>query len=319
MPSNLPINLTELFQGISGYGLPLNEYYTVVNSTSAAAANVTGIVASLIQHAKFLSAEEVKIILQKTAVPLPNVGPNVQGAGLVNFAEAHAYLIQNGLNTSLTENRLYSPTFFSPGYISSQNASRNITMFVTNYGSLLAIIDSQANETFTHMIQGQLAIKYNNQLKWLSDMYLLREPHNLTPDFSKTQAILTDYSIICIFTAESWPSISGLRVNLTIINLESTDAIQNLSLYSLWQTNLFFNASAQASNDIGEYNATDDILYVHDSQAGNSSYIGFSGMIHSHSHEVNSSENIRDQMKQNSLLNNTFCSNPIMQSQWNGF
>ena len=309
MPSNLPINLTELFKGITSYGIPLNEYYTVVNSTSAAAANVTGMVASLIQHAKFLSAEEVKIILQKTAVPLPNIGSNIQGAGLINFAEAHAYLVTNELNKSLTENRLFSPTFFSPGYISSQNASRNITMFITNYGSLLAIVDSQATETFTHTIQGQLAVKYNNQLKWLSDMYLLRELHNLTPDFSKTQTILTDYSIICIFTAETWPTVSGFRVNLTIINLESV-AIQNLSLYSLWQTNLFFNASAQASNDIGAYNVTDDIIYVHDSQAGNSSYIGFSGMIRSHSHEVNSSENIRDQMKQNSLLNNTFCLDP---------
>ena len=309
MPSNLPINLTELFKGVSGYGLPLDAYYTVVNSTSAAAANVTGMVASLLQHAKFLSAEEVKIILQKTAVPLPNIGSNVQGAGLVNFAEAHAYLAYNGLNMSLTENRLYTPTFFSPGYISSQNASRNITMFVTNYGSLLAIIDSRANETFTHMIQGQLAVKYNNQLKWLSDMYLLRELHNLTPEFSKTQSILTDYSIICIFTAEAWPSISGFRVNLTIINLAST-ALQNLSLYSLWQTNLFFNASAQVSNDVGEYNGTDDIIYDHDSKDGKSSYIGFSGMIRSHSHEVNSSENIRDQMEQNSLLNNTFCLDP---------
>jgi hypothetical protein len=317
IPSNLLINLTEFLSGTSSYGLPLNKYYTIVNSTSAAAANMTGVIASLIQHAKFLSAEEVKIILQKTATPLLNMEPNIQGAGLVNFNQAHAYLVQNRLNNSLRESRLYDPTFFSPGYITSQNATRNTTMFITSYGSLLAIIDSKPNATFTHMIQGQIAIKYNGQLIWLSDMYLLRELHNLTSEFSKVLSVLTDYSIICIFSAETWPSVNGFRVNLTIINLKPT-ALHNLSLVSLWETNLYFNSSAQYSNDTGKYNANDDIIYAYDSSNKDFSYIGFSGIIPSHSHEVNTSKNIQNQIQRDSLLNNNQSSNPnnAIAMQW---
>jgi len=303
IPSNLPINLTGFFQGTTIYGVPLNKYYTVVNSTSAAAANVTGVIASLVQHAKFLSAEEVKIILQQTAIPFSSMSPNIQGAGLVNLKGAHDYLTKNKLNKSLIENRLYSPTFFSPGYITTQNGTRILTMVVSSYGSLLGVIDSRPNMTFTHMIQGQLAIKYNGQLKWFSDMYLLRELHNLTSEFSRIQSILTDYSIICIFTAEAWPSINGFRVNLTIINLKPI-TLYNLSLYCLWQTDLFFNASIQSSHDTGRYNGTDDISYAYDSKNGNFSYIGFSGLYHSHSHEVNTSKSIREQIQKDSLLNN---------------
>ncbi len=317
LPSNLPINLTELFQGITNYGVPIDDDYTMVNSTSAAAANVTGMVASLLQHSKFLSNEEAKIILQHTACELPDIPFNVQGAGLANISAAHSYLLHHGLNYSLDKPRLYTPTLLSPGYVVSLNSSRNITAFTTGYGSILAIIEGWQNEIFTHLIQGQLAIQYNDQLKWLSDMYLLRELHNLTPDFSTMQSVITDYSVLCVFCVEAWPSINAFRVNLTIVNL-APSSLDNLSVISLWETDLFSNQSIPFSNDLCEYNAADDILYVNDKNNGNNSYIGFTGKVPSSSREINTSAAIRTQLQADSLLNNdASADNLSIAMQWN--
>jgi len=317
LPSNLPINLTEFFQGDLSYGQPINGNYTIVNSTSAAAANVTGVIATLLQHSKFLSNAETKIILQKTAMKIPKTPINVQGAGVVNLAEAHSYLVQKGLNNSLLERRLYTPTLLSPGYVISLNSTRNITAFVTNYGSLLAIVEAWQNAIYTHLIQGQLAIRYNNQLKWLSEMYLLRELHNLTPDFSIMQSVITDYSVLCIFSIEAWPSINAFRVNLTLINLE-TSPLYNVSLFSLWNTDVFYNQTAPYSNDLCGYNSSDDILYVTDKKNGTSSYLGFSGKVPSKSHEINSSSNIMSEIDQGILSNNdNSMGNLSIAMQWN--
>ncbi len=317
IPSNLPINLTDFFTETISYGLPLNDDYTTVNSTSASAAIVTGVVASLLQHSKFLSAEEVKIILQTTADPLSNIPPNIQGTGLINPTKAHLYLDQLGLNASLRENRLYTPSLFSPGYVTSQNASRTLTAFVTDYGSCLAIIESSQNDTFTHLIQGQLAIKYNNNLKWLSEMYLLRELHNLTSEFSVIQSVITDYSVICIFSVEAWPSINAFRINLTLINLEQTP-LHNLTIFSLWETDLFMNQSAQNSNDTCEYNSIDDIIYAYDSKNGNTSYIGFTGINPSIAYEINTSSIIRNHIQEDSLQkNDTSLKNMSIAMEWN--
>ncbi|MFX1296320.1 MAG: S8 family serine peptidase, partial [Promethearchaeota archaeon] len=316
-PSNLPINLTEFFQGTISYGLPLNDDYTIVNSTSAAAANITGVIASLLQHSKFLSPEEVKIILQKTANQLQGVPINIQGAGLVNANAAHSYLVQNKLNNSITENRLYTPSLFSPGYVVSKNSTRSITAFISNYGSLLAIFESRQSNLFTHMIQGQLAVKYNNSVIWLSDMYILRELHNMTSEFSFIQAIITDYKLLCVFSLKAWPSIDAFCIDFTLINLEPT-SIQNISLFSLWDTNLFYNQSDQASNDIPMYNFIDDIIYVNDSYNGTSSYIGFTGINHSKTHEINTSSHIRNQIKKGFLLNNdNSLQNNSIAMEWN--
>ncbi len=315
--SNLPINITDLIQGTSDFGIPIDGNYTMISGTHAAAANVSGAIASLLQHSKFLSAEEIKIILQETATPLPNIPQNVQGAGIVNLNKAHLFLTETSLNDSLTDRRLFTPTFLSPGYIISQNTSRNISAFVTNYGSILAIVESTQNFVFTHMIQGVLGVKYNNHIKWLSEMYILRESHNLTPEFSIIQSVITDYSIICVISVESWPSINGFRLNLTIINLEPQN-IYNVSVYSLWDTNLFNSQSNQGSNDFCTYNSSDDIIYVHDSKNSNSSYIGFTGSISSNSHEINSSSNIRNQIQQGSLLNNdASAQNLSIAMEWN--
>ncbi|HUX99618.1 MAG TPA: S8 family serine peptidase [Candidatus Deferrimicrobium sp.] len=316
IPSNLPINITELFQGTYGYGLPIDGNYSIVNGTDAAAANVTGLIATLIQHSKFLTAEEIKIILQNTAIPIPRYGPNVQGAGLINIAEAHSYLVQSNLNDSLIEKRLYTPSLISPGYAYSQNSLRNLTLFVSNYGSLLAILESDKNYSLTHIIQGQFAVRYNNQTKWLSDMYVLRELHNLTADFSILEAVFTDYSLIYVFTIETWSSINGSRINLTLINIASTP-LNDLSIYSNWNTNLLVDFSQDFSNDTCEYNIADDIIYAYDFKNGNSSYIGFSGMNPSASYELNSSENIRTQIQNGILLNSSpFLTNMSIAMKW---
>lgn len=304
LPGELPINLTDLFPISLGYGRNISDYYTTVNSTSAAAANVTGLVASLLQHSKFLTAEDVKIILQTTATPLSGVGPNVQGAGLINITNAHSYIVENNLNNSLVETRLYTPSLFSPGYVVSQNSTRNSTLLVTPYGSLFILIDAYQTNISTHLIQGQFAIKYDNQIKYLSDMYVLRELHNLTANFSIMQSVITDHSLIIVFTIEGLSVTSGFRVNLTIINLEPSP-IQNITVFSNWNTDLFWNQSAPFTSDVGEYNSTDDIIFVHDDERNNSPYIGFSGMNPSSGYEINSSAEIWSQINDGKLQSNT--------------
>ncbi len=307
LQGSLSINLTSILQPDLNYGQNISNHYTVVNSTSAAAANVTGVIATLVQHSKFLTAEEIKIILKQTATPILGVGHNVQGAGLVNFTAAHAYLVQNNLNDTLIESRIYTPNLFSPWAALSHNSTRDTTLFVTHYGTLLLMLDSYQNSTLTHMIQGQLAVKYNNQIKWLSDMHVLRELHNLTSDFSIIQSVITDYSLIYVFTLEGSSSTNGFRVNLTLINLESAP-IHNITLFSVWNTNLYWNQSASSSGDSGQYNTSEDIIYVYDSANGNSSYIGFTGRSNSLGHEINSSSNIRNQIQAGTLQNNSIYS-----------
>ncbi|MHA1322235.1 MAG: S8 family serine peptidase [Candidatus Helarchaeota archaeon] len=307
LPPTFQLNLTEmtsLFQANTTYGIPLSPYYTVINSTSAAAANVTGIVANLLQHAKFLTNEEIKIILQKTAIPLPNIGPNVQGAGLINVTNAHHYLIQYNLNNSMVESRLYTPNLFSSWSVLSQNATRNSTLFLTNYGTLSFLVDSYQNHSSFHYLQGQFAIKYNDQIKWFSEMYSLRELHNLTADYSTIQTIFTDNSLIYIFTAEGVSITSGFRVNLTIINYKSPP-LHNISLFSIWDTDLYWDVSNQNKGDIGNYSTKEDLLYIHDSKNGNVTYIGFTGDRPSKGHEINSSSSINSQLQNGFFTNHS--------------
>ncbi len=322
-------NLTELLQGQfsidltdfflePSYGLNISEYYTVVNSTAAAAANVTGFVASLLHHSKFLTVEEVKIILQQTATSLSGVDPNVQGAGLINITKAHAYIVHNNLNNSLVEKRLYTPSLFSSGYVASHNTTRNSTLFITSYGSLFLLIDSYQNNISTHLIQGQFAIKYNNQIKYLSEMSILRELHNLTTNFSIMQSVISDYPIIFVFTIEGFSMTSGFRVNLTIINLGSSP-LQNITIFSNWNTDLYWEPTIATRNDIGAYNITDDIIYVYDSINNNSPCIGFTGIKPSSAHEINTGTEVRSQIGNGRLENNSFFAdeNASIAMEWN--
>lgn len=300
-------NFSELIQPLqsaSTYGISHSNYYTTVNSTSAAAAYVTGMVASLLQHAKFLTHEEIKLILQRTATVLPDVSPNVQGAGLVNLSNAHHFLEINDLNDSLVETRLYTPNLFSTWSVKSQNSSRNSTLIVTSYGTLSLMLESHQNYNFMHWLQAQLAIKYNNQFKYFSEMFILRELHNLSADFSIVQSVLTDHTALYVLTIEGFPFTSGFRLNITVINI-GTNHINNLTLFSIWNPDLFWNSSSDSTGDSGNYSVPDDILYIFDSDNGNTTYLGFTGESPSHAYEINELSSINTQARSGSLQNTT--------------
>jgi serine protease AprX len=72
------------------------------SGSSQAAAIVSGAVATLLQQRPAMTPDQVKALLMKTAVPLPNADPVAQGAGLINLHRAREAQVPSAASAAQT-------------------------------------------------------------------------------------------------------------------------------------------------------------------------------------------------------------------------
>ena len=177
---NLPINFSS-FLDFSTYGTDLGNNYSIANGSAGSAAYVAGAVALLLEQNQYLDPNSIKIILHETADTLDPDNYNYQGAGMINITRAQQYLTNNNMISNLTIDRVFTPFLPYDGFIQSVNSERNLSLFVSNYGSNILITNftSSPDTNTSHMLMGFYAIEYNETMTWLLEGDVLREFHDL--------------------------------------------------------------------------------------------------------------------------------------------
>ncbi|NHI94907.1 MAG: hypothetical protein EAX96_20630 [Candidatus Lokiarchaeota archaeon] len=268
--NNLPLNFSE-FVDFATYGTNLGNNYSVANGTTGAAAYVAGAVALLIEQNQYLDPNTIKIILHETSDNLVTGDYNYQGAGMINLTRAQQYLRENNMVANLTENRVFTPFLPYDGYVQSENAQRNLSMFVSNYGSHVMLTNFTSTENTSHLLLGFYALEYNDTLTWFSEGEILREFHDLTAENGNSSGlgVLKVGPFYIIVKEDAWEDIDGFRNTLTIINQDSAN--YSVILHSLWHTDLFLNN--QEDND-STYIPQNDVIFINDTEIGNNFFFG---------------------------------------------
>ena len=268
--NNLPMNFSD-FLDYTTYGTSLGNNYSVANGTAGAAAYVAGAVALLIEQNKYLDPNTIKMILHETSDPLVPEDYNYQGAGMINLTKAQQYLSDNNLVANMTENRVFTPFLPYDGYVQSENTQRNLSMFVSNYGSHVMLTNFTPSENASHLLLGFYAIEYNDTISWFFEGEIMREFHDLTTEDGNASSIgvieLGPFYII--IKEEAREDIDGFRNTFTIINKDSNS--YSVVLHSLWHTDLFLNNQEDNSSS---YIPLNDIIFLNDTENGEQFYFG---------------------------------------------
>ncbi len=269
---NLPINFSS-YLNFSTYGLDLGNNYSIANGSAGSTAYVAGAVALLIEQNQYLDPNSIKIILHETADSLCQDNFNCQGAGMINLTRAQDYLRDNNMIANLSTQRVFTPFLPYDGFIQSSNSERNLSLFISNYGSniLLSNTTTTPEMNTTHLLMGFYAIEYNDTLTWFLEGKVLREFHNLNYDeeYSSGLGILEVGPFYIIIKAEGWNDTNGYRNTLTIINKENNN--YSVTLHSFWHTDLFLNG--QKDND-STYIESNDVITLNDTYNGENLFFG---------------------------------------------
>ncbi|MHC1591162.1 MAG: S8 family serine peptidase, partial [Candidatus Helarchaeales archaeon] len=260
---DLPINISDV-NSFSTYGTPIQgTNYTLANGTTAATAYVAGAIALLLQQAKFLDPESVKIILQETATPLSSDHDHdTWGAGLINITRAQEFITSSNLTSVLNTTRIFTPMLFYDGGVMNQNGAVNMTLLVSNYGSSIIFLNQTDANVTSHLIMGFFGIEYNGTFSWFYEGTLLREMHDVVDFFNYATAVsvIELGPFFIVIELEGWNNSNGFRTNIHVINSDPSNEY-NVSLISSFSPDLFNNGindtlSYESSMDLWKSNET---------------------------------------------------------------
>ena len=316
---------------IPEFGTPINESYTRASGSFAAAAYVTGACALFLQAFKLLDPINLKLALQKNAYDI-GANPNAQGLGVIDINSTFYYLNQTYGEDPIGIDRTYTPSLPYLGFIGTDNLTILDFLFNRKIGincsigsyadfGVLTFYNKTSDFNTSHFLLGRFGIKYNNQdLKWFSDMHVLREMHYVFRGFyDRALSILTDEKLIYTILIESWDfinttdvnnpiqNVSGFKISITLNNLLNTP-VSNISIFNWWKMDLFFNETNYAKDDWGAYNDSDDIIYANDTYetTHNRTYIGFKATIPTNACEVDTNSTTYDDIIDDNLKSPNF-------------
>lgn len=120
--------------------------------------------------------------------------------------------------------------------------------------------------------------------------------------------MLGNGNILIVIAVDCWNNTNAtgaFRITINLINIGST-ALNNVSLLTCWNIDLFLNESNHISDNHAQYNSTDDLIYANDSNYDYPTeqiFVGFKGNI-STAHEVGDNNTVFEDFL-NDQLNNT--------------
>ncbi|MDD1776978.1 MAG: hypothetical protein LUQ65_02340, partial [Candidatus Helarchaeota archaeon] len=285
-----------------------------------------GACALLLQAFQLLDPQSLKMALLKKAQDI-GLNPNLQGSGILDVNSAFNYLNRTYGEDPLLTNRIYTPALPYGGVIGIDNLDILNILFnrtiafncsIGNYADfgLVTYYNKTSDFNTTHILLSRFGIKYNQQdLKWFSDLRVLREMHYVSRGFyDRSISILTDETLLLTILVESWDfinntggsslvrDVNGFKISIIVNNLVQVP-VSEVSLFSWWKMDLFYNETDYELDDFGCYNATDDILYVNDTyeDTSNSTFIGLKAQILTSACEVESTEKTYEDVTKDNL------------------
>ena len=327
------------------FGSPINDSYTVASGSFAAAAFTVGACALMLQAFQLLDPQSLKMALLKNAQDI-GLNPNLQGSGVLDVISTFNYLNRTYGEDPLLTNRLYTPALPYGGVIGIDNLdilnilfNRTIA-FNCSIGSyadfgVMTYYNKTNDFNATHFLLSRFGLKYNQQdMKWFSDLRVLREMHYVSRGFyDRSISILTDETLLLTILVESWDfinstggsslvqNVNGFKISIIVNNLVQAP-ISEVSLFSWWEMDLFYNETDYNLDDFGCYNDSDDILYVNDTYEGtsNSTFIGLKAQMLTSACEVESTEKTYEDVVKDNLSSPQFQSwdagNVGLASKW---
>ncbi|TXT59686.1 MAG: putative Subtilisin [Promethearchaeota archaeon] len=271
---------------VPDFGKPINENYTIVSSTTAATAVVSGACAVLLSLFPLATPELVKLSLMKTASPI-NSKDNAIGSGLINTNAAALWLkdylsMNYTIGTRIPQGSIYPGMVINADYqnltdtpdqpenMSTYNSfaltstqSMMSALFITN-GSLF----ENYNNSDLHLPLNQFALSFNSSHYLFSDLLVLRELANSTSysgydesGYARWTGVLgLEEELFITVLIETWSyayeetlsvdniteRITAFKFSFKFINIGSKH-YTNLTLHSFFKADLYLN----------EYNITD--------------------------------------------------------------
>jgi hypothetical protein len=290
-----------------GEPIPGTQSYTMISSTTAAAAIVAGVCAVIIGLFPMATPELIKLSLMKSAQAITG-DVNLEGAGLINVVGAVSYLANIlTLNYSIGQrvpqlstypgviasvdyhqytNSPYQPAEWDNydvvALFSSQAMMTGLTIFNSSgYGSDQTNVSVSNMDLHTPL--NQFAIRFNSSTYLFSELQVIRELANTTPyrDFRRNFDIngpLNDRSDYCRFAGVlGWNNELFITVIVESWSYsyagyagEFTNYMSRIPAFKF--TFNFFTTSNSIFNNLTLYSFFKADLYLNEYQGSNSAY-----------------------------------------------
>ncbi|MHA1917872.1 MAG: S8 family peptidase [Candidatus Ranarchaeia archaeon] len=270
---------------LSGKGIideQYSEYYSIGNTTAASAAITAGAAALLIQRSSQATVDEIRLALQSTAKSL-NLGPNIEGAGLINVTKAAEELDYDPLSINSRNTGIQLPYF---GFAMSQSPGKSAIMLQSQYAmsSILLLNHSrlQQNITSLHLIMANVYLSHENLSA--SPLYFSAVKNNFhyvtlpTAQYARYVGVLQYGDLIISPLLETWQmgtedeDLNSFRLTINVLNI-GNETINDLKIHTTWKLDLFMDESEAETDDFGSFNSTTNTLYIEDSKEFNETIV----------------------------------------------
>jgi subtilisin family serine protease len=319
----IPISSDDIDLDLLGggqFGTPVNENYTQASTTAASAAITAGAACLLLQGCRFATPEHLSIGLRRGAISYSNE-PNIEGAGLLNAADAYSKLgaLHDPFPIGFRARSVGTGLPYY-GMFLSEAAEENVTLLLSGYSTAVAaLITSQVtNMSMFHMLMGTFSIAVGNNSPVNFAFLDIEQEFHWTGlpygDYLRATGILSLDDLLIIPRVESWrittgPSANAFRLTFIFVNIGTEDAL-DIRLYSLWNFDLFTGAN-DTSTQQAFFNSTEQLFQIHrDVLPPNETtrvdqYIGVNGTTPFSSFQVGSYQEVSERVQNETLTGAT--------------